>query len=233
MGLLRPSGMLTGFTTKEDWRRIGYEVEGDFRKLGSTITLYRPQENSPNPVQQQWDGELLEFNIYSSRTEELKQLANRIQGNLFDEGLNPSRDILVIALGSLQLQEQIAKFLVANGINFYIPTTTTNNSFPDGKTGNPNKFWNEGGVTVSGIHRAKGNEANIVYVVGLDNVAKNENNIIWRNQVFVAMTRARGWVSLSGIGKYPMYEEIHQVIESKGTFTFPFQRPLRDASESA
>ncbi len=96
-----------------------------------------------------------------------------------DEGLNPSRDILVIALGSFQLQKQIAESLVANGINFYIPTATSNNSFPDSQRANLNKFWNEGGVTVSGIHRAKGNEANIVYVVGLDNVAKNESNLIW------------------------------------------------------
>ncbi|MBD1903898.1 ATP-binding domain-containing protein [Funiculus sociatus GB2-A5] len=150
-----------------------------------------------------------------------------------DEGLNPSRDILVIALGSFQLHKQIAASLVANGINFYIPTATSNNSFPDSQRANLNKFWNEGGVTVSGIHRPKGNEANIVYVVGLDNVAKNESNLIWRNQLFVAMTRARGWVSLSGIGKYSMYEEIRQVIESKGSLNFPFQPPVLDTGESA
>ncbi|MBD1906459.1 ATP-binding domain-containing protein [Trichocoleus sp. FACHB-832] len=231
MGLLRPNGMLTGFTNKEDWRRIGYEVEGNFKKLGSTITLYRPQENSPNPVQQEWNEDLIEFNIYNSRTEEIKQLVDRVKHNLFDEGLNPSRDILVIALGSFQLQKQIAESLVANGINFYIPTATGNNSFPDSQRANLNKFWNERGVTVSGIHRAKGNEANIVYVVGLDNVAKNESNLIWRNQLFVAMTRARGWVSLSGIGKYSMYEEIRQVIESKGSLNFPFQPPVLDTGE--
>ena len=233
MGLLRPGGMLTGMTTQDDWRRIGYEVDGDFRKPGSTITLHRPREHSPNPVPQLWDGELIEFKTYTSRQAELKHLVERIKVNLVSENLNPSRDILVITLGPSHLQTQTAKFLVNNGINFYIPTAAHNNGSPDKLATNPNKFWNDGGVTVTRVHRAKGNEANIVYVVGADFVAKDESNITLRNQLFVALTRARGWVYLSGIGNFPMYTEIHKVIESKETIRFTFQRPLHDLSESA
>jgi superfamily I DNA and RNA helicase len=233
MGLLRPKGMLTGLTNKNDWTRLGYEVEGNFKKNGSTITLRRPPENSPNPVQQQWDGELLEFNVFQSRQAELAHLVEKIKVNLTLEKLNPSQDILVITLGSMQLQNQTAKFLLDNGIDFYIPTAPDNNSFLNGMALFPNKFWNEGGVTVSRVHRAKGNEASIVYVVGIDSVARNESNIQLRNQLFVALTRARGWVSLSGTGYYPMYKEISQVIESKDTFTFTFQQPKHDIGESA
>lgn len=61
----------------------------------------------------------------------------------------------------------------------------------------------------------------MVYVVGVDQVASNENNVNLRNQLFVAMTRARGWVSLSGInGNYAMYDEINNVLKSGNTFTF-------------
>lgn len=42
----------------------------------------------------------------------------------------------------------------------------------------------------------------MVYLVGLDNIAKNESDLKLRNQLFVALTRSRGWVSLSGIGDY-------------------------------
>ena len=86
-------------------------------------------------------------------------------------------------------------------------------------------FWDS--LTVSRIPRAKGNEADMVYVVGCDNVAKDESNINLRNQLFVALSRARGWVSLSGTGHYPMYDEIRKVIESGDTFTFNYQRPKR------
>jgi len=39
------------------------------------------------------------------------------------------------------------------------------------------------------------------------------------------MTRSRGWVCLSGVGDYPFYDEIRQVISSGDTFTFTFNRP--------
>lgn len=87
-------------------------------------------------------------------------------------------------------------------------------------------------MTVSRIHRAKGNEANMVYVVGFDLVAKDEANISLRNQVFVGLTRARCWANLSGIGQYPMYEEMNEVIKSGDTFIFTFKRqPKHDVSE--
>ncbi|MBG1271514.1 ATP-binding domain-containing protein [Nostoc sp. WHI] len=237
MGLLRPEGMLAGITNKKDWERIGYQVtQGDFRIPGATVTLTRPQENSPNPIQTLWDKELISFQSYSSRQAELKALANCIKHNIEDEKLNPSQDILVIVLGNSfetkRLQEQTANHLLDVGINYYIPTAPTINCFPNNSQNVfPNRFWNPDSVTIAGIHRAKGNEASVVYVVGLDYIARNESNITARNQLFTAMTRTRGWLYLSGIGNYPMYNEIRQVIQSDSTFTFTFQRPKRDVSE--
>lgn len=231
MGLLRPKGLLTGFTNQKDWLRIGYEVTGDFRRLGSIITLHRPVENSPNPVHTLWDGEVLEFNTYNSRHTELEQLVARIKNNIFDEKLKPSQNILVIVLGDIQLQDKTATYLKNCGIDFYLPTAPKNNTFLKNSASFPNKFWNEGGITVSRIHRAKGHEANIVYILGLDNIARNESSIVLRNQLFVALTRTRGWAYLSGIGNYAMYDEIRQVIESKNTINFTFKRPKLDVSE--
>ncbi|MBD2492103.1 DEAD/DEAH box helicase [Aulosira sp. FACHB-615] len=231
MGLLRPNGLLAGFTNQRDWLRIGYEVTGDFRKPGSTITLHRPVENSPNPVHTLWDAEVLEFQTYNSRKAELEQLVVKIKSNIFDEKLKPSHNILVIVLGDTQLQDETATYLRNSGIDFYLPTAPKNNTFLKNNASFPNKFWNEGGITVSRIHRAKGHESNIVYILGLDNVARNESSITLRNQLFVALTRTRGWAYLSGIGNYPMYEEMRRVIESKTTVNFTFQKPKLDVSE--
>lgn len=74
---------------------------GDFRRANQPITLYRPSENSPNPVPQLWNGPVLEFETYNSRLEEVTALATKIKRNLDHDGLKPSRDILVIALGSV------------------------------------------------------------------------------------------------------------------------------------
>ncbi|MGB5961433.1 MAG: ATP-binding domain-containing protein, partial [Coleofasciculaceae cyanobacterium] len=86
--------------------------------------------------------------------------------------------------------------------------------------------------TISRVPRAKGNEADMVYVVGFDNVAANEADVSLRNQLFVALTRTRGWVNLSGVGEYKMYEEMQRVIAAGDEFSFIYKRPLkRDIGE--
>ncbi|MGL5807476.1 MAG: pentapeptide repeat-containing protein [Xenococcaceae cyanobacterium] len=232
MGLLRPGGMLTGITRAEEWSAIGYQVTGNFRS-GRQITIQRPPQNSPNPICELWQGELIELQSYSSRIEELSALSDRIIHNLKYDGLRPSREILVIVLGSgfeaMQLETQVAKFLLDRGIDIYIPSSSDCNLLSiDRHNYHPDRFWYEGAVTVSRIHRAKGHEADMVYLVGLDRIARAENKIGDRNQLFVALTRSRAWVSLSGIGSYPFYEEIHRAIKSGDRFTFTYRPPQRE-----
>lgn len=231
MGLLRPEGMLSGLTRKVDWEAIGYKViQGSFSPPGQTVTLHRPPENCPNLVPMQWEEPVLEFEVYNSRQEELSALSESIKHNLNFDGLQSSKDILVVVLGSTyeakQLETDVARFLMEQGIDIFVPSALSCNVLnPSYPNNDPNKFWCEGGVTVSRLHRAKGNEADMVYIVGFDNVAKNESNINLRNQVFVALTRSRGWATLSGIGHHPMYEEMSRVIASGDTFSFIFKRP--------
>ena len=233
MGLLRPDGMLQGLTNRRSWESIGYEIkEGQFNPPGQKIVLHRPPENSPNPIPKLWQKPVLEFNIYESRRQELEALAERIKYNLEEDGLKPSRDILIVVLGSVQeapnLETEVGEFLIKKGIDVYIAAAKRLNQLkPNFQAGtlNPDRFWCEGGVTISRIHRAKGNEANMVYVVGVDKIAENESDPNLRNQLFVALTRSRGWACMSGIGDYAFYHEINQVIKSGDTFTFTYKKP--------
>lgn len=226
MGFLRIGGMLSGITEQREWEKIGYEVEGDFRRTDSLITIRRPPVNSPNPIPRLWEGNIIDFNLYNTRDRELEVLAENIRYNLEVDGLQPSRQILVVVLGdnyvASKLQNKVANFLMQSGIDIFIPSATRLNEIEIRTYNkNPDAFWHEGGITVSKISRAKGNESDMVYVLGLDHVASSENNVNLRNQLFVAMTRARGWVSMSGIqGNYPMYDEINRVLASGNTFSF-------------
>ena len=250
LGLLRPQGLLTGTAWVEDWEMLGYEVILSNPKLKEkslvnayltteeTITLKRSEENSLNPMAQLWKQPLIEFEAYHSRSEELIDLSDRLVYNLKIDGLRPSREILIIVLGigweAIQLQTYIANFLIQQGIDIFIPGTSDCNILkPSYNNAHGNQFWCEGGVTISRIHRAKGQGADMVYIVGLEQVAIAENNLNFRNQLFVAMTRSRGWLRLSGLGSYPFYEEVSQVIKSGNTFTFPrLFSPQRDISIS-
>ena len=250
LGLLCPQGLLTGTAWVEDWEMLGYEVILSNPKLKEkslvnayltteeTITLKRSEENSLNPMAQLWKKPLIEFEAYHSRSDELIDLSDRLIYNLKIDGLRPSREILIIVLGigweAIQLQTYIANFLIQQGIDIFIPGTSDCNILkPSYNNAHGNQFWCEGGVTISRIHRAKGQGADMVYIVGLEQVAIAENNLNFRNQLFVAMTRSRGWLRLSGLGSYPFYEEVSQVIKSGNTFTFPrLFSPQRDISIS-
>ncbi|MGK7924881.1 MAG: pentapeptide repeat-containing protein [Spirulina sp.] len=229
MGLLRHRGMLAGMTRKEEWQAIGYEVKGKFYPQ-QQITLHRPRENSPNPISEFWQGSCLEFQIFRDRQQELSHLARHLFHNLRYDCLRPSQEILVIVLGSFfeaaKLETYVANFLIQQGLDIYIPGTSDCNILKSDRNNyNPDRFWYDGAITVSRIHRAKGQEADMVYIMGLDGIAKNESSIQLRNQLFVALTRSRAWVNLSGIGSYLFYEEFRQILRCGDTFNFTYQRP--------
>jgi len=234
MGLKRDGSMIAGFTRQEDWEAIGYEVDGNFTSSGNEITLMRPEENSPNPVPDLWDGDVIEFETFDNRREEVNTVARKVRSNIEDDGLQPSRDILIIVLGerAWDLRKKTARALQRHDVDSYTPTALDLNvndpSWPDT---DPDRFWHEGGVTVSRIHRAKGNEAEFVYVVGLDQIAQGEASAHMRNQLFVALTRSEGWAHLSGKGEHFMYDEVREVMESGNIIEFSFSRPSRDMGE--
>lgn len=259
MGLLRMERMLSGFTTKADWDKIGYEVlEGSFTP-GNRITLHRPAEHSPNPIPQAelWGKSPLEFEVYSDREQQLKALIEKIEHNVEHDGLQLSRDILIIILGadqdaqdsgqpngnkqpsaSLQLQRQVGNTLQSHGIPYYMPGANSHNRYPDSSNRNADRFWWDEAVTVSRMYRAKGHEAPMVYVLGLELVAQDENNLALRNQLFVALTRSMAWVHLSGIqdpdtkADYLLYTEMQKVIKSGDTLKFTYRRPKRALADN-
>lgn len=80
---------------------------------------------------------------------------------------------------------------------------------------------------MTGIHQVKGNEAESVYVVGLDKVAASEDDVQLRNHLFVAMSRSKGWVHLSGVdvASTPFGAEVQDVIHQGMTLQFSPSQP--------
>lgn len=240
MGFFRKDGLISGYTRKEEWEDIGYEVlEGDFKKIGNQIKLTRPIQNSPNPINEFFDGKSMEFNTFNSEYDMIRELAKNIKNDIYKHKLNPSRDILIINLNDSfkgsKMQTEIGRALNDEKINFYMPSYEKINDFvckwPNQKP-KPNIFWQDNAVTISQIGRAKGNEAPMVYVVGVEETAKNESSISHRNKLFTALTRSSCWVKLMGVGSYSLYEEIEEAINSEGTFTFKFTKPKKDTNDS-
>jgi superfamily I DNA and RNA helicase len=234
MGLLRSQGLLVGLNCGADWEAMGYQVTAKSRKfqpfqVGEKITLHYSSDVYKHPIYKFWKQPIIQLKIYHSRQAELTALAENILYNLKKDGLRPSREILVIILGNtaqaMQLECYVAQFLIQQGIDIFIPGAPDCNILKfTHQDADYHRFWSEGGVTISRTHRAKGNEADMVYIVGLDRVAEQEYSWYLRQQLFIALTRSRGWVHLSGTGAYPFYQELWQVMKSQGKLTFTVQQ---------
>lgn len=65
-------------------------------------------------------------------------------------------------------------------------------------------FFDSDSVVFTGIYRAKGNEAAMVYVINAQHCYSSwdENEIAKiRNQLFTAITRSKAWVRVLGVGE--------------------------------
>lgn len=212
MGFLREQGAVQGLTA-EEWRAIGYEVEGNLRQ-GGVATLRRSDEHSPNPVPKLWPAESIAVVSHASKEAELEWLRRSLRDDIENHGLKPARDILVV-----DLQKDLSRVKAAlekppkrgAGLQCFLPGAMGEDR---------NTFWRDGEITLTSIWRAKGNEAPMVYVIGMEalseRAASRTEVVCARNKFFVALTRAQAWVSLSGVesgaGTVAMFEEIRKVV---------------------
>ncbi|MCA3017482.1 MAG: ATP-binding domain-containing protein, partial [Rhodocyclaceae bacterium] len=83
-------------------------------------------------------------------------------------------------------------------------------------------------VAITSIHRAKGNEAPMVYVVGAEACFGGWDLSRKRNIIFTAITRSRAWVRISGVGSN-MEKLVAEVgaVETSG-FQLQFTYPTED-----
>ena len=231
MGLLRPGGPLQGVTQKEQWEDLGYEVlEGDFRSPGSPITLTR---NSPHPVDQEdfqpkVDARsLLTWQTFTSDEEEQDWIARQIAQDISRWNFQPD-DLLVTAIGGYNDDDYwkaLQTKLRQKGVNAVIA----------GKDTAADIFRVPNHVTLSGIFRAKGNEAWKVYVCRFQNTAQpsrhrgeeelRKRELRKRNEAFVALTRTKLWCVVTGISPKdqlaPAFQELRQAKEQYPYLRFP------------
>jgi superfamily I DNA and RNA helicase len=217
MGLLRTQGAVQFIPTPGGWEDIGYEVVSGEFKPGQKITINRPEKTSPHGLEKlQNSKSLVQWQVFNDRKQELNWVAQQIYKNVHKDELKPD-EIVVISLDwknmsgdFIQLQAHLEQLEV------------------QAARANEEVFRQQNHVTLTGIFRAKGNEASVVYVIGFEQVGSNPKLVVQeRNQAFTAMTRARGWCILSGVGarSEESFKEIERILANTEQITFTVPDP--------
>ena len=192
----RDSGLVQMFDHPALWETVGYRVrEGELHE-NAEVTLYRTSETSPKFLEDHSEvDDLVRFESFKNEDEQAEWLAEAIRSNLGEDDLHHS-DIMVINPDPLSTRKKtgaIRARLFNMGIQSHLAGVDTD----------PDVFYepDAASVTFTGIHRAKGNEAAMVYVVNANDCQSARFQLAnVRNRLFTAITRSKAWVRVLGVG---------------------------------
>ena len=188
------SGLVQMFGEPSLWEEIGYEVKSGRLELGHHVRLARTPDSSPRFLEDHSPLEdLVQFVSFNSQRTQAEWVAEQVEQDLGSGQLRHS-DIVVINTNPLTARTNLGvvrKSLLQRGIQSHIAGVDTN----------PDVFYRTESITCTGIHRAKGNEAAMVYVINGDECHASAADLARvRNRLFTAITRSKAWVRVTGVG---------------------------------
>ena len=195
-----PQGEKTGLVQMFDhpalWDEIGYKVESGQLVKGQHIVLARTPETSPRFLEEHSKiDDLVQFIKFEDVTQQNAWLIKQIKTNLSQDELRHD-DIIVIHSDprtARSVTGPIRKQLFDAGIQTHLAGVDTDADVFF-RTDTPS-------VTFTGIYRAKGNEAGMVYVINAQECNGSGAGLAsLRNRLFTAITRSKAWVRIIGYG---------------------------------
>lgn len=200
------------------WEALGFTCNSAL-KAGNEVTIHRPAENSPNSITVFYPSEKpVKHSIYASQDNQTTDIAQMISTLIGEQKVKPT-DILVVdirmnkskALNELQYKLQML------GIDSHIP----------GVVSDARDFFVDSRVTLTTPRNAKGNEVPVVFVIGCEDIYSKVNMSQQRqsrNFMFISITRSKGWVYLSAVGRVKgvFSEEIKQIQKNLPNMKFVY-----------
>lgn len=201
------------------WRAIGYEIEqGDFSPK-SQMVIYRSPEKSRSIVENVYSGKrsCLQYLKYTDSDKQLEEVAELISKDIYEEGVQPHHIVVV----SLKLDAAKNSFLK---LQMLLHGRKVPSIIPGVGGIDRDKFGETGFVTLATVFKAKGNEAFVIYVVDFEALYDYVEFIQSRNRAFTSLTRAKGWCTITGVGKNmeKAMEEIRRIESNLPYFKFTY-----------
>ncbi len=192
-GIYRDGGLVQHFDNPNLWTDIGYEVTGGRLQRGRRVRLRRSSASYPS----YFDDLLTPTDAVSSRSFDTEAaqdewIARQIRKNLDQDELEAD-DILIVlpdAYTAKRRAPRLADCLLRYRISSHLV----------GVQSSVDEVFISGSVAIAHIHRAKGNEAPMVYALDAHYAVRSVNAVTRRNTLFTAITRTRAWVRICGWG---------------------------------
>lgn len=214
------SGLVQMFEHSSLWKDIGYEVAEGSLEDGKHVVLRRTAESSPKFLEEHSAvDDLVLFKSFKTQEEQNQWVADEIERNLKEDELRPD-DIIVINPNPYNTKAMVAPIRAAlYKMNIQSHTAGIDTA--------PDIFFSDDkSIAFSGIYRAKGNEAAMVYVINAQECFDAPFDLAKiRNRLFTAITRSKAWVRVLGVGDgmKSLTREYEKVKENNFTldFTYP------------
>ena len=219
-------GLVQMFDHPRLWQDIGYRPKAGELRPGASVTLLRPERTSPRFLEDHSGiDDLIQFKCFESPGAQADWLIDEIKRNIEVDELRHD-DIIVVNPDPLTTRQKVgpirAKLLEA-GIDSHVAGVDTE----------ADTFFRTGerSVTFTGIFRAKGNEAGMVYVINAQDCHAAARNLATiRNRLFTAITRSKAWIRVLGVGQdMARLIDEYQALKSRG---FELQFTIRRKSNA-
>lgn len=232
LGVEREHGIVYSVDKIADWNALGYQVNQptgkDTIEAGDEVEVERLDKNSANLLENlltnngKVSDKLIQLEVCESSDNEAKYISEKIVYLINDQGVSP-HDIYVIAINTKTSESFLS--LVRSNLNLH-----GIKAIMPGFVESSRHFYEKNHVVLTTPFRAKGNEANIVFVANCESVPA-DYSFSKRNSFFVSATRSRGWCYISGVGKYMevLCEEIRKI--QSGLPKLSYVRPSSELVE--
>jgi superfamily I DNA and RNA helicase len=203
--------------SSDHWEDVGYKVNTGPLEIGQLVQVTRPDANSPISIKDVDGTKLIDHFVAKNLDVEVAWVVSEIE-KFLALGLNPE-DILVISLDDRNAKAYFRAVSTALAEK----EISTNNVIADPFNEPP--FSIQDKVTLSTVYRAKGNEASVVFGLGVEAVSPRSRG--GRNKLFTAFTRTKAWLRASGIGAGAtrIFDELDAALEKSPTIEFIMPDP--------